>query len=77
MSRSKAVRETGTIVELSNDELKCLALNHVSVVEGIARRFDGNYLFLRARIQDYRDYLNNMEENLKRAEALMENINDE
>ncbi len=59
---------------VSNDELTLIALEHVAIVKSIAEKFNGNWLSKSIQIKDYREYLDEMNTHLKRAEALAEEI---
>lgn len=69
MSRSHVV---DAMVKLTTEEIARLAKDHIEIVEALASKFDGHYLDMGAQVADYREFLDSMDENLKRAEKLME-----
>lgn len=60
------------MVKLTTEEVERLAKDHIENVEALASRFDGHYLDIGVQIQDYREFLDEMDRDLKRAEELME-----
>lgn len=72
MKRSHVV---DAMVKLTSEEIARLAKDHIQIVEALARKFDGHYLDMGAQVADYREFLDSMDENLKRAEEFMEILN--
>lgn len=62
-------------VKLTTEEIARLAKDHIEIVEALASKFDGHYLDIDAQVKDYRELLNDMDKSLKRAERLMEVLN--
>lgn len=71
MSRSHVVDAT---VKLTTDEIGSLIQNHISIVEALATKFDGQYLDMGVRVSDYRGFLDEIGKNLGRAEELIKII---
>ena len=69
MSKGQAV---GTMVKFTAEEITRLAKDHIEIVEALASKFDGHYLDIGVQVQDYREFLDDMNKHLERAEELME-----
>lgn len=63
-----------TLVKLTSEEITKLAMEHTRVVEAFAAKFDGHYLDFTAQIEDYREWLDEMESHLTRAEELVQTL---
>lgn len=63
-----------TLVKLTSEEITKLAMEHTRVVEAFAAKFDGHYLDFTAQIEDYREWLDEMESHLTRAEELVRTL---
>lgn len=61
-----------TPVKLTSEEITRLAMEHTRIVEAFAAKFDGHYLDFSAQITDYREWLEEMEKHLARAEELVQ-----
>ena len=61
-----------TLVELTSEEITKLAMEHTRIVEAFAANFDGHYLDLSVQLKDYREWLEEMENHLARAEELVQ-----
>lgn len=70
MSRGQVVLDT--MVKLTTEEIARLVKDHIEIVEALASKFDGHYLSIDVQIKDYREFLDDMDKNLVRAEELME-----
>lgn len=60
------------MVKLTAEEIARLVKDHIEIVEALARRFDGQYLSINVQVKDYREFLDDMDKSLRRAEKLME-----
>lgn len=60
------------MVKLTTEEIARLVKDHIEIVEALASKFDGHYLSISVQVKDYREFLDGMDESLKRAEELME-----
>lgn len=69
MSRGHVV---DAMVKLTREEIERLAKDHIEIVEALASKFDDHYLDMEVQVKDYREFLDSMDESLKRAEELME-----
>lgn len=65
------------MVKLTGEEIARLAKDYIKIVETLASRFDGRYLDMGAQVADYREFLDGMDESLKRVEELMGILNKE
>lgn len=63
-----------TLVKLTNEEIAKLAMEHTRIVEAFAAKFDGHYLDLSVQLTDYREWLEEMENHLTRAEELVRTL---
>lgn len=60
------------LVKLTSEEITKLAMEHTRIVEAFAANFDGHYLDLSVQLKDYREWLEEMENHLARAEELVQ-----
>lgn len=60
------------LVKLTSEEITKLAMEHTRIVEAFAASFDGHYLDLSVQLKDYREWLEEMENHLARAEELIQ-----
>ena len=71
MSKGHTINAT---VKLTTEEIARLVKDHIEIVEALAGQFDGHYISVDMQVKDYREFLDSMDESLKRAEELMEII---
>lgn len=62
------------LVKLTSEEMVKLAMEHTRIVEAFAAKFKGNYLDLSVQLTDYREWLEEMESHLTRAEELVRTL---
>lgn len=62
------------LVKLTSEEIAKLAMEHAMIVVAFAAKFDGNYLDLSVQLTDYREWLEEMESHLTRAEELVRTL---
>ena len=74
MNKGQVVDAT---IKLTTEEIARLIKDHIEIVEAFASRFEGHYLDIDVQIQDYREFLDEMDRSLKRAEELMEVKNEQ
>ena len=60
------------MVKLTTEEIEKLTKDHIEIVEKFAGKFGFDYLDMGVQIKDYREFLDVMDESLKRAEKFME-----
>lgn len=60
------------MVKLTAGEIGRLVKDHIEIVEALARKFDGDYIDINVQVNDYREFLDEMDKSLERAEELME-----
>ena len=60
------------LVKLTSEEITKLAMEHTRIVEAFAANFDWHYLDLSVQLKDYREWLEEMENHLARAEELVQ-----
>lgn len=58
------------LVKLNREEITKLIMEHTGVVDAIATKFDGHYLSPSVQVKDYREFLEEMDKHLTRAEEL-------
>lgn len=63
-----------TPVKLTSEEITKLAMEHARIVEAFAANFNGHYLDLSVQLKDYREWLEEMENHLTRAEELVRTL---
>lgn len=73
MSKGQAV---DAMVKLTTEEIARLVKDHIEIIEALASKFEGHYLDVGIQVVDYRKLLNDMDKSLKRAEELMEVMNE-
>lgn len=69
MSKGQVV---DAMIKLTSEEVERLAQDHIEIVEAFAGKFDGHYLDMGVQVKDYREFLDDMNRHLERAEELME-----
>lgn len=69
MSKGQVV---DTMVKLTTEEIARLVKDHIEIVEAFASKFDGHYISIDVQVKDYREFLDDMDKSLERAEKLME-----
>ena len=62
------------LVKLTSEEIAKLAMEHTRIVEAFAANFEGHYLDLSVQLKDYREWLEEMENHLTRAEELVRTL---
>lgn len=60
------------MVKLTGEEIARLVKDHIEIVEALASKFDGHYVSIDVQVEDYREFLDDMDKSLERAEELME-----
>lgn len=69
MSKGQVV---DAMVKLTTEEIARLIKDHIEIVEALARKFDGHYIDINGQVKDYREFLDDMDKSLRRAEELKE-----
>lgn len=67
-------RVADALVKLTSEEITKLAMEHTRAVGAFAAKFDGCYIDLTVQLKDYREWLEEMENHLTRAEELLQTL---
>lgn len=73
MSKGQVV---DAMVKLTTEEIARLVKDHIEIVEALTSKFSGHYISIDVQVKDYREFLDDMDKSLKRAEELMEVMNE-